>query len=130
MEEPKTTDKPIRGFFNNPKGDAIKEFDYFKQNGRVSVWSHFVFDFLKQTLKIEFSQKQKETLVIDCAKDWQKYVGVLKNNHEEMFYLFLNSKPNDNRTLYNLMQRKALFMYFEKLKSENKELKQLLNVQT
>lgn len=128
MDEPRTTDVPIRGFFNNPKGDSIKEFDYFKENGRVSVWSHFVFDYLKETLKIEFSQKQKETLVLDCAKDWQKYVGVLKKNHEEMFYLFLNSKPNDNRTLYNLMQRKALLAYFEGLREEGIELKNLLNV--
>lgn len=128
MDEPRTTEVPIRGFFNNPKGDAIKEFDYFKENGRVSVWSHFVFDYLKQTLKIEFSQKQKETLVLDCAKDWQKYVGVLKKNHEEMFYLFLNSKPNDNRTLYNLMQRKALLAYFEGLREEGIELKNLLHV--
>ncbi len=126
MDEPRTTEVPIRGFFNNPKGDAIKEFDYFKENGRVSVWSHFVFDYLKETLKIEFSQKQKETLVLDCAKDWQKYVGVLKKNHEEMFYLFLNSKPNDNRTLYNLMQRKALLAYFEGLREEGIELKNLL----
>lgn len=128
MDEPRTTEVPIRGFFNNPKGDAIKEFDYFKENGRVSVWSHFVFDYLKETLKIEFSQKQKETLVLDCAKDWQKYVGVLKKNHEEMFYLFLNSKPNDNRTLYNLMQRKALLAYFEGLREEGIELKNLLHV--
>ncbi len=128
MDEPRTTEVPIRGFFNNPKGDAIKEFDYFKENGRVSVWSHFVFDYLKETLKIEFSQKQKETLVLDCAKDWQKYVGVLKKNHEEMFYLFLNSKPNDNRTLYNLMQRKALLAYFEGLREEGIELKDLLHV--
>lgn len=128
MDEPRTTEVPIRGFFNNPKGDAIKEFDYFKENGRVSVWSHFVFDYLKETLKIEFNQKQKEALVLDCAKDWQKYVGVLKKDHEEMFYLFLNSKPNDNRTLYNLMQRKALLMYFEELREQELELKDLLNV--
>lgn len=128
MSEPRTTEVPIRGFFNNPKGDSIKEFDYFKENGRVSVWSHFVFDYLKGTLKIEFTQEQKEILVLECAKEWQNYVGVLKKEHEEMFYLFLNAKPNDNRTLYNLMQRKALSMYFAGLVENKSELKDLLNV--
>lgn len=127
----KITEKPIQVKFIEDKNSSIKAFDEFIESGRLPyARSHYYYFLWKEAGVVKWNKEEQKKISEEAKNAYIEKLTLQRKNREitkDEFERCTFQIDATNASFVRLLRELALEKFFNKLKNENKHLKDLLN---